>query len=64
MPDDNYLCPACGCEIDIDDIDVNDNTEDGYGDMLVPCTCPHCGKNLTAHFDAENGYDFTCFTID
>lgn len=62
--EDLYTCPVCEGEIDLDDIDVNDNTEDGYGDMIVPYVCPHCGANLTAHYDTQNGYDFTHFEID
>lgn len=59
--DPESRCPICGAYIDQDDIDVNDNTEDGYGDMLVPVTCPECGSELTAHFDAQDGYDFKYF---
>lgn len=59
-----YACPACGYEIDPDDIDVNDNEEDGYGDMIVHCTCPNCGQELKAHFDAQDGYDFQYFELD
>lgn len=51
-------CPACGGEIDLDDVDVNDNDEDGYGEMTVHHTCPHCGAELHIIYDAQNGYDF------
>lgn len=55
---DTEKCPACGMDISIDNIDVNDNEEDGYGEMLVYFTCPHCNADLTAHFDAQDGYNF------
>lgn len=54
----DYKCPACGAELDPDDIDVNDNDEDGYGEMHVRHTCPECGQELDVVFDAQNGYDF------
>lgn len=46
-------CPTCGMDIHIDD-----NEEDGYGEMLVYFACPHCNADLTAHFDAQDGYNF------
>lgn len=54
-------CPVCGTEISQDDIDVNNNEENGYGFMLVPHTCPHCGRELTAYYDAQDGYNFSHF---
>lgn len=40
------------------DIHIDDNEEDGYGEMLVYFACPHCNADLTAHFDAQDGYNF------
>ena len=54
-------CPVCGKEIDIGDVDANNNEEDGYGMMTCPHVCPHCKAELTAYFDAGNGYDFLYF---
>lgn len=51
-------CPVCGMDISIDNIDVNNNEEDGYGEMLVYLACPHCNADLTAHFDTQDGYSF------
>lgn len=51
-------CPVCGAEIDLDDVDVNDNDEDGYGEMHVHHECPECRHELDIVFDAQNGYDF------
>lgn len=45
-------------DISIDNIDVNNNEEDGYGEMLVYFNCPHCNADLTAHFDVQDGYSF------
>lgn len=59
--DDGERCPVCGGSIGLDGIDVNNNSEDGYGDMTVPCTCPHCRAELTARYDAQDGYAFLGF---
>lgn len=56
MPEE---CPVCGGEIDVDDIDVNNNDEDGYGYMSVYFDCPHCGAELKAYYDAQDGYSFS-----
>lgn len=58
------LCPVCGQEIDIGEVDVNNNEEDGYGEMICPHTCPHCNAALTAHFDAGDAYAFLYFEED
>lgn len=51
-------CPVCGGNIDLDGVDVNNNTEDGYGEMAVYHACPHCGAELYVIYDAQDGYDF------
>lgn len=62
--DEDSRCPVCGGAIDQDDIDVNNNTEDGYGEMKVPHMCPHCGAGLYAYYDAQDGYAFLRFETD
>lgn len=52
------ICPACGMDIDISNINTNNNEEDGYGELLVYFNCPHCNAALTAHFDTQNGNNF------
>lgn len=59
-----YICPVCGESIDPDSIDMNNNEEDGYGQMEVPCSCKNCGAPLTAVFDCQNGYNFICFDVN
>lgn len=51
-------CPVCDKLIDMDEVDVNNNTEDGYGQMAVDYDCPHCGTELRILYDAQNGYAF------
>lgn len=58
MGPDFEKCPACQGPIDLDDVDVNNNDENGYGEMVVYHTCPHCGAELHVCYDAQNGYDF------
>lgn len=62
--DPEERCPVCGGYIDQDDIDVNNNTEDGYGEMKVPHMCPHCGAGLYAYYDAQDGYAFLRFETE
>lgn len=55
-----YICPVCGKEIDPDGIDLDDSEEDGYGEMIAPCTCEHCGASLIAEYTL-GGYEFARF---
>lgn len=51
-------CPACGGDVDLDDVDVNNGNEDGYGEMIAYHDCPHCGTELHVIFNAQDGYAF------
>lgn len=51
-------CPVCDNMIDLDGVDVNNNTEDGYGEMAVYHDCPHCHAELKIIYDAQAGYGF------
>lgn len=55
-----YICPICGKDVDLDDIDLANSEEDGYGKMTAPCVCKNCGANLIANYISD-GYRFTEF---
>lgn len=58
MEHDFEKCPVCSGEIDMDAVDPNRNTEDGYGEMTVYYDCPHCGAELRIIYNAQDGYAF------
>lgn len=56
---DEEKCPACGAAIDLGELDMNNSSEDGYGDMVVYHDYPNCGTALKSHFDEQNGYSYS-----